>query len=385
MRFILILLILLVIASSTAAAFGVSPARKHYDYAPHIEGHFTIVNVDRQNADIIIVPRGDLAEYVSLDQTVIRMRSDDDRVRVEYTLQITEDAIDPGENTIDFYILSESESRRVGDTMIATAMGIVSQAVINAPYPGTYIRARLDYDRQMKRAIIPITNLGSENIQELRADVSLIGPTNEIVASASSDTVSLTSQKMHELIISLPEVESGTYLMRATITYDGRTKIEERTITHGNPQIAIQNIEIPDYYFGSISKVEVTVKSEWNEPIENAHALLEFYDTTSTRIGSARSSEETIPPFARETFDVFWDSSAFAPGTYDLKVTINYKDQSVERTFPTTLTPNTYTIGTAGRVVAEEGTGTPLLILGFIVLVILNITLIVLIMRRNKK
>ena len=367
---LLILLGALLILAPHVEAFGVSPARAQVDYEETISGQITIVNTARERLDLVIAPPAEFAEYIELERSVLSIRPDEYRTEVGYTLRAPRERFDGGENHLNFRIVP-LDPHIAGENAVAGAASLVSRLIVHVPLTGKNVRMRVDYDAARKRLIVPVFSIGSERIDEIRASVSIYGPTNELLATERSRTISLEPQDTGELIVDLPDLNNGNYLARITLHYDGKSTMHEQVIAYGDPILIIEDVDVPEYYFGSISKLDVHVRSEWNEPIRDIYAMVEFYESTGAFIEQVQSVHGTIDGLGTTTLPVFWDSAGYRQGSYNAKVVLHYRDQTVEQSFPVELTATGIRFGTTGQVTADEGTSW--LIILVIILALINI------------
>jgi len=385
--FILVLAVIILLWSiQSAVAFGVSPARKNVDFSSTLKGTIRIINSQGEALSLVVAPKGTLSSYVTLSQNVIEMNSSEYEKDITYTIQAPEGALSPGPNTVDFMIVSVSAPTANGNNKISANAGIISQLIINRPYSGKEIKARIDYNSNTNTVIVPVFSLGTENIQSVKADVAVLGPTNAIVETKSSDAMPLTAKGTIELPVQLGSLNSGNYDVKAQISYDGKVMTLEQVINVGKPLVVIDSIEFPNFVYGGINKVEINARNEWNQESTGVYGLVEFYSSDGTLVEKVKTPTENIPAFGKTTLDSYWDTSNYPLGEYNVKAILYSGSNQQEKSMKVTLTGKDiiYNNAAAGKA-TSQGSNIALLALGVALLVIINLVLLFVILRKKKK
>lgn len=372
---IVVSLILTLLVVAPALGFGISPARKAHDYQPSISGDITIINNQKRSLDLYLVPRGELAEYVTISPSTVVMSPDDMDRRVRYTVEIPRGTLDPGSHRIDIVALAFQPS--AGIETISAAAGVSSQVVIEVPYDGAFIETRLDYTRANRRVVFPLFNKGTAPTT-VDITLTILGPTNEVIHAIRRTGNDVDAQSFTEVTINLPDLNPGSYLLRARVEHDSRMIPLERLIEIGVPRLTLFEYELA--LSGSIVRIDLPVQSQWNERIREAYAIHDISTAGGTFIERVRTPTIEIEAFGNSQFSTFWESPG--EGDYTISTVIYYdgETQTTERTF--TVTPTGISLMRTGQVTAGGTSGW--LIFGVIMLVIINIVLITLVVRRRR-
>ncbi|MFT4308761.1 MAG: hypothetical protein ACMXYM_05330 [Candidatus Woesearchaeota archaeon] len=370
---IVVSLVLTLLVAAPALGFGISPARKAHDYQPSISGDISIVNSQKRSLDLYLVPRGELAEYVTISPSSVVSPDDIDR-RVRYTVEIPPGTLDPGAHRIDIVALAFQAS---ATETVSAAAGVSSQVIIEVPYDGAFIETRLDYTRANQRVVFPLFNKGTAPTT-VDITLTILGPTNEVLHAIRRTGNDVDAQSFTEVTIDLPALNPGSYLLRARVEHDSRMIPLERLIEVGVPRLTIFDYELT--LSGSIVRIDLPVQSQWNERIREAYAIHDISTAGGTFIERVRTPTIEIEAFGNAQFSTFWESPG--EGDYTISTVISYdgETQTAERTF--TVTPTGISLMRTGQVTAGGTSGW--LIFGVIMLVIINIVLITLVLRRRR-
>jgi hypothetical protein len=368
-----LVLILLIIAP--ALGFGISPARKAHDYQPTISGEITIVNNQRESLDLYLVPRGELAEYVTINPSTIVMTPSDTDRKSRYTVQVPRGTLDPGQHRIDIVALT---FQGAGSGTVSTAAGVSSQVIIEVPYDGAFIETRLDYTRANRKVVFPLFNKGNA-LTTVDITLTILGPTNEALHSIRRSEIRVDAQGFTEETIELPDLNPGSYLLRARVEHDNRIIPLERVIEVGVPRLTIFDLGFT--LSDTIVKITVPVQSEWNQKIAESYAIHDISTTGGTFIERIKTPTTPIEPFGTAEFTAFWESPG--EGDYTLSTIIYYDGETQTAEQSITVTPTGVSlVRQTGQVTA--GGNSAWLIFGVLMLVIINIVLITLVVRRKR-
>lgn len=384
--FIVIITVLAIISlAHAAAAFGVSPARKNVDYSGNIAGTIKIINSQAESLDLVVAPKGNLAKYVTLSQNVVEMNSTEYEKDIHYTIKAPKGELSPGANTVEFMIVSVSGPSVSGNKITANA-GIVSQLVVNVPYAGKQIKARIDYDSASNTVIIPVFSLGTEDIKSVSADITVLGPTNEVVETKRTDGQGLKAKGTIELHAALDSLNPGNYEVKAQVNFDGNSITQTKIINVGKPLVVIDALKFPNFNYGGINKIQIDARNEWNQESDNVYGLIGFYSSDGTLIEQVKTPTQNIPAFGKATLNAYWDTSSYALGDYNVKATLyGQQGKQQEKSMKVTLTGKDIIYNDASAKATSSGSNIALLALGVTLLVIINIILLFIILRKKKK
>jgi len=377
---LLLFIIVFVMISSEVLAFGVSPGRKQFDYQPQLDGQIKIINSHKQSVDLIVVARGELSEYIIFGEHAIKLSPETHEVSIPYTVRVPQEKLKQGPNQIDVFVMPLSLF--ASESTVSAQAGIITSIIINVPYDGIYAVGRLDFNANTKEIIIPVTNMGTEGIRNVKVSATVIGPTSEIILSKSANEDTLGIKETKEFIIPIKEVESGNYMLRATIEYDDKIIVLERQVSIGTQRAVIQSIDLQDFNYGQINRIDIGIKSEWNQVINDAYAMIEIIGPSGQLVERIKTPGETIQPFRTATLRGYWDTSGILPGDHQIIGTVVAEGGNDTKTVLVTISPT----GIVVHDPTARATGGGMGLIGFALafLVIANIVLFMIIFSRKK-
>jgi len=153
---------------------------------------------------------------------------------------------------------------------------------------------------------------GDNKITTLNTDASSIGSGERVELSSKWD-------------VSVP---SGIYSAKYTVFYDGQSESFEDSFMVGDRLLMIEGIFVDKFKLGEIAKLDVLVKSYFNQDIDNVFANMVIYDGDEV-IADVVSSTETVPAFDEEELFVYWNTHGVEEGVYNGSLKVKYGEKSV--------------------------------------------------------
>ena len=412
--FIVIALLLFMISGiSSVDALGISPAKKSISFEPGGEGDLEIrvLNPQGDNARVLLYPKGELAQYVSLPQTLITFKDGEKEKRATYHYELPQSFDDPGMHSCDIVAMRLPDGTNAS-TMVVDGSNVImqngdSQTVVSAtvavasafnvfvPYPGTYAEGKLLIDSadvgEDVGFRIPVYNFGKDEIESISAKIEVRGPTNEVIARVESEDMSIPSKQERQLMASWPaEVNSGMYHAVARVSYGEKRFRLEKNFYVGEMQIEVVRVLVPEFSLGEIAKFSITMRNRWNQKIQDAYARLAVFDSLGSEITTFKTESFGIASDEEKTVNAFWDTEGVQPGKYDVDLDLHYADKVTEERFKaqvnldsiqTDFTPVAKAVDASGD---RERRMVPLLIGIIAILIVLNIFWFVYMSRRKE-
>jgi hypothetical protein len=218
-------IIVLLLLSANVFALGVSPGRTTIEYSSNSQHtvKFNIINEEHQDMKLFLFVSGDLNQSISLPQQLIEMKAEETAKEVSYTVHLPA-SMKPGKSESAITIMKIPENPTGQQTQIGAVVGVVTQLIVNVPYPGKYLEiGELEVSEaevgEPTNFMIPITNMGKEKLLKINAKIEIFGPTNEFIDSVETDEISLDTGSRQVLKASWKtDVNPGKYFAVATIT-----------------------------------------------------------------------------------------------------------------------------------------------------------------------
>jgi len=226
------MLAIMIVMAMQATAIGVTPAIIKTDYTPGIEQIFqaTIVNTEDRTANIVIFPEGELTLIPTEDSLTLKPYESKTITSTYLAPQNLESGTKEGKLVIQ-------AAPEPGKGIIATT-AVVTALQVDVPYEGKEIKADIgtrSVDNKLE-FVIAVTNLGTEEISDLRADISVWGD------SIHTESVTLEPGKRKELKSEWTAPTAGKYEAQITINYDGKTKQVTKEFSAENNEVTYYKV-----------------------------------------------------------------------------------------------------------------------------------------------
>ncbi len=389
--------LLILIMINSAFALGVTPSRKNIEIKGdvHETVKFNVLTGEGRDIDVILYPRGALAEFVTLETTALHIPASRSSADVRYTLDIPDSAIKPGVNVIEI-VIEETPTDYKEQTVIGGKIAVVHQLLLMSPYLGEHMRTVFTANNpnfgESLKFTYACTNDGTEPINNFEADVEVF---DERKISAGKERYPFEKLAVGETRKETKDftgtLTPGKYTAVTKIYYSGKTLTEETKFVVGSPFIEIEAISSANFKLGMINKLDILVYNKWNEEIKNVFGEVTVKDKYENIFNIFKTASDSVLPFASNTLFGYWDTANINIGLYNLLVKVDYGAGISQKEFDVKVFQNELVASPSqisGQVVAGKTSAkdalTPILILAFIVLIIVNIFLIIYI-RRNRK
>ena len=388
--FIVFMLILLLI--STVSAFEITPTRKIYDFeaGKQVQGSFTIIKNENQAMKVAISTRGELADKIKLKDFVVDLPSGALSKEFSYAIEMPSAFDKPGLHEGEIVVVGVPDEKEQKGAFVGTSITLSTKIRVRVPYPGKYAETALDVQpgnvNEQVTFVMPVTNLGTQDIRSALGTVQVLGPTNALINTVSSQEAGIPVGQSKELLAKwLAEANPGIYSAKATINYDGQSTTANKTFSVGNMRIEILGAEVKSFRLGSIAKIFLTLKSEWNQEIENVYAELYVYSDNEmkTLVYDSKSTYINMQPLASDSLPIYWDTQGLVAGSYTAKVILHYADRSTETTFRFVVGGDSFEAQLLSGKVTERtakvsgGSLLPFIFMGVFILIAFNIGLFI--------
>jgi len=387
----------LVLLSASVAALGVTPGRTTLDYTSnsHHTVNFNIVNDQHKDMKLFLFVTGDLNKSIALSEQLIDMKAKDMTKEISYTVHLPA-SMKPGKSSTSITIMEIPNSPSPSDTQIGAVVGVVTQLVVNVPYPGKYLEiGELEVSESeiggVTNFIIPVTNMGKEKLLNVKATIEILGPTNEFIASVDTENIKLEKGQRQLLKASWKaDVNPGKYFAVATITYDRKTDTREKVFNVGTMDIEIEKVETKNFKLGGIAKIDITLKNNWNDIIKELYGELLIRDLEGDPVADIKTASVDLQPHARQDITAYWETAGLKEGKYEIILKLFFMGRTIEKHLETILSMNSMTtsfVSATGQVISsnENNNRNTLLSIAIIILIIMNISWFVYFKKKMKK
>jgi hypothetical protein len=381
---ILISFFLAVFLISNVYGLGLSPARNTVTFESGVEKEFelNLINGDKEDMELNVYAKGELEDYIEFEEEKFYLSSSEDSKKVRFKLK-TPNQLKPGIHKSDIVIMQVPDEINEDGAVIGVALAVISQLVVEVPYPGKYIEALLNVNGasvgQDIQFIIPMRSMGEADIVSVRANIDIYNKLNEKIDSFNTDSISLESGAERELIGKWKaDAPIGTYLAKVTLIYDGETLNMEKLFNIGEAELELEEVSVRDFSLGQIAKLEMLVENKWGEEVKDAYTLTKIYNEEGNTLSEFKSPTYDIPALQKSVMVSYWDSAGYSEGDYDASVYLNYGEKSTQKDLTMKVSSNRVEFVGLGYVISEKGKSSgngvnTLLVIIIVVLVLVNL------------
>lgn len=389
-RLLTLMFFIVLVLSSQVLAWGVLPARQLAPFTENTQQlKLTLKNTDFSDGYFEVSFAGDLAEFASYVGGVVHIPADQMSIDIPFTLELPAE-LEPGKRTLKI-ILKEIPSQNSGTT-INSLLTLVAEVVVNAPQQGNFISAKLFIDQGSESDEVPFTisilNKGDDAIV-VYADVLILSPTNQKVASWSTDKLIIDYLGNSKIETRWRgEKQAGLYYAEITLHYGDKQQILREEFFIGNQEVISETISSSDFSLGDIVPLEVTAVNKWNDVMRGVFADIYVLTQDGQLVQQFKSAPEDILPNAKKQLIAYWNTNNLLTGYYDLNVIINYPGGQTQKSYPVIVSLDRLQVNNqlTGQVISDDAQGsqTSIFIILLIVLIISNV-IIILYFRRMKQ
>lgn len=343
----IILAIILITSINNVNALGIAPSKKiiEYDTEEHTIS-VRIINNEAKDMILEISAGGPLANYVTINDSIINIKSNEGEKEFTYNIKLPSD-LTPGPKSI---IISVAEVNDASDENSMSGLLTVShQLQVNVPYIGLYAEGYLSMSSTTQNdatiATLNLINLGTENIQVIKGTLNIKDLNGEIVYSKKiqeyNDTLSGASVKIEEAFnIGL----AGKYIAEYDIDYDSKKIVVNKEFYTGEYNLTVIGASVKNFKLGTIAKVDVDVSNNWNVPIEEVYGEIIVTDLNGTIVGKANTTKATISP-STGLFTVYWDTADIKTGLYIINLKLHAGNKIITQEYPAVINNDKISIG----------------------------------------
>lgn len=331
---IVMVLIVITLFSNLVLALGVAPAKVGINFEANLEKEIILRIFNEQNKDFkaVVYARGELAEYLNVDNTLISVKADQSEVEFKFKINLPDKFDKPGVHEAEIVIMEfEDEFATNEENVAVTALAaVVSKLQVRVPYPGKYAESRVHIESAMIGEnvvfIIPIFNFGKENIENARARVEIFGPTYEKLGEFYTNDISINARGEGKVRGSWKaDVNAGIYHAVVTIEYDGKKERIETNFEVGNKYVNIKEVNVADFNLGEVAKFDIVIENMWNQLLKDVYGELIVLDKEGTEYTRFKTATIDLEPYGSGLLEAYWSTKNIPIGQYDLDLTIFYE------------------------------------------------------------
>ncbi len=390
---IIIYAFVLVILTQSVFAIGVAPASNILNFEPGLKKTYPLKIINNEQKEMVasIALRGDLADYVKLEKTSVEFKQGEYEKVIYYDLMMPDKLEKPGSHLTEIII---SEQPTKSESTVSVSAAVISQLIVNVPYPGVYAEAKLHIDggnlNKPSQFAIAVFNLGTLNLNGIYAIIDIFEDDKKI-KTLETDTIDLKSKEKGRISAEwLPE-KPGIYTVVAKVFYSTKTIELSQNFQVGGIDLLIESLSIPDFKLGEIVRTYILLTNNWNQKITNVFAEVAVRDENGRQVSDIKTSAIDIDKFSSSSAIGYWDTENIYPGKYLFEVAVDYNGLKFTRMFDAYVTQNQVRIGTepTGMAVSQPLFNRPnvllILLIILINLIILNVVLFIILKKKPPK
>jgi len=394
---IVMIIMISIVFMSGVSALGITPGRTTINFDEKNEKiviPFSVLNNEHRKMNVIFLVQGELNESITLFANNVEFLPSEEAKSFNYELKLKAKKLTPGLHTGEIIALEIPQANEEG-TYVGATVGVATQIYLYVPYPGKYVDAELlIFDAEQNTTatfVVPVINRGKVGIGEVRAIIDIYTTLNERIVSIETDYTSLDPGARTELSAKWPvDVNSGDYLAKVTVFYDGESRTLEKVFAIGKNVLSIESILVNDFRLGEIAKLQILVENRWNQELQNVFANLIVYNNDNEAMADVKSATENIPSLTRKELIAYWDTVGVQEGEYDGKLIVKYNEKSSDKNLLLKISADSLDITGVGYAIRGDRksggiTLTTVLLVLVIILLIVNLAWFVFFRRFMKK
>jgi hypothetical protein len=368
-------LILLMFISSVFAV-GISPPKSIVYFEPNgVETvNFYVVNMGDADSRVRIFFDGELSNLIVWEEQTIDLKPNEKR-DFSFLLNMPASFDAPGDHRVDLIAQEIPIEEESGGTFIGAVTSVTSPVLIRVPFDGPYLGSKLNIRSssvgQIVKLKIFLENLGSISLNDFQGKIDIFGSNGEMIKEITfSESLGLNEFKEIELLWDSSGIESGVYVGKLLINYNGKTAESESEFRMGDVFVKILDFQ-EELITGKINNYVMTVSSEWNNVIGDVYVKLminigeEGYNFKSTSFDLGAWEEKEVKMYVALDEGI----SKLPVGEYNATIGVFYEGLSNSEDFNL-------------KIVRNNGY---LIIIGFVVVAILGILWGLYIFKNNKR
>jgi len=376
---------ILIVSSINVFAIGISPGKTILDFSPNTQQDivFRVLNNEKKEMDVLLyVGESELSDIVTLYDSIISFKSEEESKEFRYTVNFPDKIDTPGDHEIQIIALEIPKGTK-GNNFVGATAAVATILKVRVPYPGKYAKIELAVSDakvgEEMTFVVPVWNLGTDDIINAQASIDILGPTNEKIATLSTEKKGIKSKSKSELVAKWEaDTNAGKYFAVATLTYDGKTARAEKIFALGDLFIDIIDINVKNFNLGEVAKFNILVENKWNDLITNIVPEIKISDKNGNEVAVFKGAGADVDALSKAELNAYWDTEGVKEGVYDGKAILHYSGKTTEKQRKTDISLNGIKVSFLGQTaqVVRGGAGVgrnSVLVILVMILIIINV------------
>jgi hypothetical protein len=327
-------LILGILIMQNVLAIGITPARTNIDFGPglHKEVNFSILNSEKKDMSVVFSVKGDLARYITLSKEFADFSSSETSKSFSYTIDLPDSFDVPGKYEAEIVALEVSKEVKESGTFVGATLAVITQLYVYVPYPDEYLETELKVVSSEQGSnvlfLIPITNRGKADVDEVTVFVDIYSPFGEKISTVETNKESLKKLERKELSATwFANVSPGRYTANATIHYNGKQILLSKEFDVGEILLEIKEVVVKDFQLGEIAKFDILIKNKWSHEVNNTYINIIVYNEQGEVIADFKTPNQDFQPLQELSLPAYWDTKGIQEGLYEGKLVLHYGEK----------------------------------------------------------
>jgi len=331
-------------------ALGIVPSRKIIDYSTEEQAiTVNIINSEARDMTVKISVSGPLSEYITIDQPILHISSEESEKAFTYTIKLPPD-VSPGTKEID--ILATETNEDSGETTVSGRFTLTHQLLVNVPYNGLYAEGEISVSSTTKNApvflVMNIINRGDQIIQSIKGTLNIKDKNDNLIYTKNigedGEYNNIFPEESAKIEESLNLNNAGTYIAEFEINYDTKNFTVTKEFDLGEYNITILGADVKNFKLGTIAKLNINLSSEWNDPIDNVYGEVTLKENNGTVVGKTNITDIIITP-NRNSLTAYLDTANVKSGAYNIEIQLRAGSKLVTQRYPAIIEDDKILIG----------------------------------------
>ncbi len=331
----LLIALIIIICSTNAYAEGVTPAKAEVEFTPNAQAYIPFKVTGYTQPEVTT----DCPGYIRYNNDP--KTNSDGSITFTTTLTLPSRMPRPGPTRCGVKI---SEGAPRTGSLIETRTELIASVTINSPYPGEYAKIALTANNANKGD--PITfaisaeNLGENAISNAQATVELTNEKGEKAATLLTETKDIAPRSATTLTKNLDtkDYQPGRYTATAKLPYEKREATDRKEFIIGSFYVDITSFT-NKLETGKEEQFSINIENLWGNAIENTYADITLIDEGLNTAAELKTAATRLSPWEKNTLSTQINTTQFAPGKYQARITLTYGKGSTSKTGEVTLEP----------------------------------------------
>lgn len=241
---------------------------------------------------VVFTVRGDLAEYITLNQAYAEFSSSEESKSFTYLITLPQSSLSSGKHEAEIVALEVPKDVKEKGTFVGATLAVVTQLHVYVPYPDKYVDAEVNVIESGGQTIffIPVTSRGKLDIVEIKATIDIYSGDEQKIATIDSNTDSLLSLERKELVAKWDaSVNPGRYKAVVTVRYDNEVTTVLKGFNIGEMFLELQEIIVKDFQLGGIAKINALVENKWSSLLKDVYLNILIYNNEGETMADFKS------------------------------------------------------------------------------------------------